>query len=133
MTRAKKPENKKASELSSDELRTLLVKKQEEEKKEAEKSQLESKSALEAEFLKVQKESRVLIEKKLIQLNQTLSEAVNVSEKYGIPFEVSAFGYTYTPDSFQEKFDALDRDWLSQNTNIMPDEYPGWQSSSYRC
>ena len=130
---AKKPENKRASELSSDELRTLLFKKQKEEREEVEKGILESKSALEAEFLKVQKEARVLIDKKLIQLSQALDEAVDISKKYGIPFDVSTFGYTYTPDSFQEKFDDLDRVWLSQHANTMPTEYPGWQSSSFHC
>lgn len=57
----------------------------------------------------VKEEVYGLIQEKLDLSQKYLSEAQEISEKYGIPFysEISPLPQTYVPESFEEVFEAL--------------------------
>lgn len=67
---------------------------------------------------------------KLAQSAKLLSEAVKLSEEHGIPFnaEVSFLGQSYTPNSFEEKYDGISSDLVYEITEASG-EYAGWEHS----
>jgi hypothetical protein len=87
---------------------------------------------MEKEFKKAQEVAMEKINAKIAEAAVALSEAVKVSEEYGVPFtsEVSFLYNTYTPDSFEEKFSEVDRDWLNEVAEIYVDGYSGWEHSA---
>ena len=66
------------------------------------------------------------------QASALLSEAVALSEKYGIPFnpDVSFLGQSYFPNSFEEKYKGVDSDLVYSITNASSEYgYGGWEHS----
>lgn len=91
--------------------------------------------SLEEEFTGLVKEHKSEIEDKIKEARQALSEAVKLSEKYGIPFHsgISFLSQGYTPSSFEDKFGELDTDVVSDLTDVYPGgEYggTGWEHSA---
>jgi len=91
-------------------------------------------SELEKEFLAAKEQAEKEINEKLEVASKALTEAEQISEKYGVPFysNVSFLSQTYTPNSFSEKFGELDKDWLWEiaDSYYPDDDYPGWQHSA---
>lgn len=87
-------------------------------------------TALEAEFRKVAEGALKEIQAKVSEASRLLSEAVAISEKYGIPFssEVSFLGQPYKPTSFESKFGEIDSDFVDSVTGAYC-SYEGWQHS----
>lgn len=87
-------------------------------------------SALEKEFRETAATALSLIQRKVVEASKALSEAVKISEEYGIPFssEVSFLGQPYKPASFGSKFSEIDDDFVDAITGAYC-EYEGWQHS----
>jgi alanyl-tRNA synthetase len=121
--------NKKASELSLEEARSLVA------QKEAEAHKRSAIGLLEEEFKKAAEEGQKLLREKVRVIDILTNEAVAISEQYGIPFELGS--ETYTPNSFKSKW----RDLLEEDNEIpyfdvlecQPGFYSGWNNSSSRC
>jgi hypothetical protein len=70
---------------------------------------------------------------KLEEASKALSEAEDLSEKNGIPFHsyISPLNQSYFPKSFAEKFEELDRDFVSGVTDAyIENGYDGWEHSA---
>lgn len=87
-------------------------------------------SQLEREFRNTANEALPLIREKVKAASKLLDEAVELSEKYGIPFssEISFLGQPYKPGSFEGKFSEIDSDFVDSVTGAYC-EYEGWQHS----
>ncbi len=93
----------------------------------------EDRSKLEEEFRSIVEEHQIEIDLKLSEASKALAEAEALSEKYGIPFDssVSRLGQGYTPVSFQDKFAALNREFVYEVCGASTDNYSeGWQHSA---
>lgn len=90
----------------------------------------EEDSPLEREFRLAASPVLSEIQRKVTQAAKLLSEAVKLSEEHGIPFnsEVSFLGQSYTPASFEEKFDGVSSDLVYEITEATS-EYAGWEHS----
>jgi ATP-dependent protease HslVU (ClpYQ) ATPase subunit len=118
--------NKKASELSSSELRALLSEKEKQEE-EAKRSTLEN------DFRNIVNIHREEISSKLHEAEALLDEAVKIAEEHGIPFyaNVSPISQNYTPRSFREKFSDVDSEVIYEVLNgDGPGRSVGWQHSA---
>jgi hypothetical protein len=74
------------------------------------------------------------IDKKLAIASKALDEAVELSEKHGIPFStsVSPLSQSYFPTTFSEKFGDIETDLVDSITGAST-EYPedgGWEHSA---
>lgn len=77
------------------------------------------------------------IESKVEQFQKLMAEAVELSDRYGIPFACtltpSMRGW-YVPDSFSERFASLDKEMVSELTDVseykLGRSYGGWQHSN---
>ncbi len=88
---------------------------------------------LEKEFLKTQEVFSLQLQAKIEEAEKALCEAVELSEKYGIPFEsgVSFLSNTYTPETMEDKFPELDTEWLAEVGGVCgAGEGYGWQHSA---
>jgi hypothetical protein len=94
----------------------------------------DSLSELEKEFKDLVDEKQVLIFAKLEQASQLLSEAVSISEEFGIPFNanISAIRQSYFPVSFDKKFGKLDQEFAFETADAYSEypQYGGWQHSA---
>lgn len=92
---------------------------------------MDEQSELEKEFKAAAEKYSRLIDAKVAQASQLLSEACDISEEHGIPFEsnISFLSQGYVPESFATKFKDLDRDIMYQVTNVY-NEYEGWEHSA---
>lgn len=72
------------------------------------------------------------IDEKLRAAAVALSEAEELSERYGIPFSgcISALSQNYTPESFIQKFSDLDSNFVDRVTGSYPSSYGGWEHSA---
>lgn len=95
----------------------------------------DKKTKLEKEFEKAHKDASERIEEQLDIARQALVKARLISEEYGVPFEtdVSPVGNSYTPTSFEVKFEKLDRSKIWDEFGVWPDEYAGWEHSAAGC
>ncbi len=88
---------------------------------------------LEEEFLALVSSIGEQIKAKIRIAEQALDEAVDLADKHGIPFysEVSQIGQSYVPDSFDERFESLDKETVADLLDIS--EYNlnhmGWRHS----
>jgi cell division protein FtsI/penicillin-binding protein 2 len=88
---------------------------------------------LEDEFKVVCNSHMAEIEAKLDIAQAALQEAIDLSDKYGIPFysNVSQLGQPYTPPSFYQKFPDLDGELAYNLTSVsIYNGNYGWQTSS---
>lgn len=87
-------------------------------------------STLEREFRNAANEVLVKIREKVVAASKLLDEAVELSEKHGIPFssEISFLGQPYKPTTFDEKYGEIDADFVDSVTGAYC-EYEGWQHS----
>lgn len=92
---------------------------------------MDEQSDLEKEFREVADKYSRLIEAKLSQASQLLSEAVAISNEHGIPFCAypSFLSNDYVPKSFSSKFKDLDREIMYEVTGVY-NEYEGWTHSA---
>lgn len=99
------------------------------EKKEAERLRAEKSARLEVEFKIARKKAHSEILERLDNAQREIKEAVNISEKYGIPFcsdvEGMPCGRNYVPASFDKKWDCLDEQLL-EDLDIY-DTTAGWE------
>lgn len=89
---------------------------------------------LEAEFKKTCDAHMQEIEDQLELADQALAKAVELSEKYGLPFYAGAspLAQSYFPMSFEKKFSGLDEEFVSELTNAYTQYYgegAGWEHS----
>jgi hypothetical protein len=92
-------------------------------------------STLEEEFTEIVSNHKAEIEAKVSEARHALSEAVELSEKYGIPFRppISFLRNSYYPRSFNAKFGALDEETVSELTGAWRSYYAedaGWKHSA---
>lgn len=90
-------------------------------------------SELEREFRVSASKALKQIHVKLEEASDALAAAVDLSEKYGIPFstQISFLGQSYTPDSLEEKFEDLDKDFVNCITGASNEYgYAGWEHSA---
>lgn len=90
---------------------------------------------LEDEFLKIVNEHKDEIQAKLKEASAALSAAVDLAEKYGVPFysNISFLSQSYTPTSYYEKFPELERDVVGDLIDVYPGgEWggDGWEHSA---
>jgi hypothetical protein len=98
----------------------------------------ESNPELEAEFRELIDSHTNEINSYLAQAEAALDKAIEVSEKYGVPFyaNISSLSNGYVPKSFTaSKFSALDRDVLGEMTEVYDSygdiySYGGWVHSA---
>lgn len=86
---------------------------------------------LEKEFKATAESVTKKISVKLALASKFLSEAVALSEKYGIPFDtnISFLSQSYLPDSFEDKYPEVDTELVEELTGVYDMEYSGWQHS----
>lgn len=89
---------------------------------------------LEAEFKKTCDAHMQEIEEQLELADQALAKAVELSEKYGLPFyaDASPLAQSYFPMSFEKKFSGLDEEFVSELTDACTEYYgegAGWEHS----
>lgn len=89
------------------------------------------KSKLEEEFKKTQELAEQEIFVALSKVHTALTEAIEISEKYGIPFYASIcpLDQGYRPSSFEEKWGEILNELSEDNDFYLP-EYEGWQHSA---
>lgn len=92
-------------------------------------------NTLEDEFAALVTAHKEEITEKLREASMALNEAVQLSEKYGIPFmsHISFLSQGYTPRSFEAKFGELEEDVVCHLTDCYPGgEYggDGWEHSA---
>jgi hypothetical protein len=76
---------------------------------------------LEKEFEALYKSIGQEIEKKISQAEKLFQEAVELADKFGVPFQTSIFNDQrsfYVPTSFGERFAALDKEFAMDITDI---------------
>jgi hypothetical protein len=88
-------------------------------------------SELERAFRLAVPEAMEKIDHKIAIASKALSEACEISEKYGIPFSsyISFLSQGYKPESFEEKYGDVNGDIVSSLTDNS-NEYSGWQHSA---
>jgi hypothetical protein len=89
-------------------------------------------SQLEREFRTTANVVLVEIQKKVAESSRLLQEAVDLSEKHGIPFSssVSFLGQSYTPSTFEEKYGEVDSDLAESITDAFGCmDGSGWEHS----
>jgi hypothetical protein len=89
---------------------------------------------LETEFENLFSSIGEQIQDKIKQAEKLLNEACKLSDEYGIPFftNVSLLGQPYVPEKFQSKWRDLDRDFVTNVTEVASHELSsayGWQHS----
>lgn len=89
---------------------------------------------LEQEFKTLTETVGKEIDQKVEQASKLLAEAVDLANKHGIPFYafVSELGQPYVPQSFKDKWDALDKETVEELTSVSSydlDYAYGWRHS----
>lgn len=89
-------------------------------------------SGLELEFKKVVENHQSEIDEKLKEAADALDKAVELSEKYGIPFysRVSPLGQCFYPDSFGDKFSDVSRDLVQELCETYSEYENSWDHSA---
>ncbi len=130
-----KSQDKKVAELSVSELKEILNQREAEEaaKKYAEEAEKRKNPVLETAFMEALKEARDTLYTKVDEIQALIEEAEALSEKLGIPFRLKNANEVYTPNSFFKKFKGIDWDVVADNSDVYPEQYPGWYSSSSNC
>jgi hypothetical protein len=100
---------------------------------ETKESKMTEADSIEKEFEELVNAHKDEIDAKVREASKALSEAVELSEKYGIPFRpsISFLRNSYFPESFDEKFSELDSEIVSDLTGAWR-EYSdgGWEHSA---
>lgn len=100
--------------------------------------QISTNSELEIKFQQIFNEHHNQIQEKLSQASQLIEEAVEISEKYGLPFrpqeDIMWMTPSYIPESFNGKFPNLDYEFWTNLTDACGDfddeiGFTGWQQS----
>lgn len=90
-------------------------------------------SQLELEFRSLKDLIGREINAHLSNAQRLLNEALDISEKHGVPFfsEVSHLPQTYVPRSFPDRFGSMDMDRVEEmmDANIDPSQ-DGWERSA---
>lgn len=88
-------------------------------------------SPLDKEFRTVANKALEEINERLDAASRALSEAVALSEKYGVAFhsEISFLSQGYLPVSHKKKFDGVSREVMDSITGCS-NEYEGWKHSA---
>lgn len=91
--------------------------------------------SLEEDFTKIVEEHKAEIDAKVKEAIKALDEAVELAEKYGIPFSpsISFLSQTYTPESYYAKFSDLDSSTVYDIAEVYPGgEWgeAGWEHSA---
>ena len=102
---------------------------------EGEQDEIEPESELEAAFQKACDEHMKEIDEQLELASDALDKAVELSEKYGIPFSAgtSPLGQSYVPNSFEKKFPGLESSFAEEITGAYSEYYGeggGWEHSA---
>lgn len=125
---------KDLEDFTEDELRAELKRREVEAEVEVEDKDLETK------FKEALEEASAEIQKCLNMAEDALDQAVELSEKYGVPFESklsSAIPRKYIPESFYTKWEGADlREMLDSIDMYVDDLEPGWEywnTSSLTC
>lgn len=89
---------------------------------------------MEKEFEKIAKKALEEINIKLNEACEKLSEAIDISEKYGIPFNsgISFLTNSYVPTTIKAMHPNVSDDFLSETTGIYDDyafDGTGWYHS----
>lgn len=85
------------------------------------------------EFRIANNEAKELIYKYLAEAEEALAKAVEVSDKYGVPFYsgISFLSQSYRPPSVSEKFPNVDSDFISELADAYSEYgYDGWEHSA---
>jgi len=88
---------------------------------------------LEKEFQGVVNEHAARIKEKLDLAMGEFQEAVDLADKYGIPFytPLSPISQSYIPDKFLDLYDGVDREFVTSITGVYDDYWAaGWQHSA---
>lgn len=90
---------------------------------------------LEEEFKHLMTSVGDQIEKKLAVAEQALADAIELSNKFGIPFyaNISQLSQAYVPPSYEEKFQELDSDFVMDLTDVSSYDLGsanGWRHSA---
>lgn len=88
-------------------------------------------SEVERSFRLAMGDAQARIDAKMDAAYAALQEAVKISEETGIPFgaSISPLSQSYIPNSLQEKFPDIDREFYSELAGAYG-EYEGWQHSA---
>lgn len=88
-------------------------------------------SAVEREFRLAMAGAQARIDAEMDKAWAAIQAAVKISEETGIPFSagVSPLSQSYIPNSLQEKFPDIDREFYSEISGAYG-EYEGWQHSA---
>lgn len=89
---------------------------------------------LESEFESLLSEIGDQIQDKVRQAEKLLKEACELADEHGVPFftNVSLLGQPYVPESFETKWQDLDRDFVANLTEVASYDLGsayGWQHS----
>lgn len=89
---------------------------------------------LEKEFEDLATSVGLEIQDKITQAEKLLNEACALADEHGIPFftSVSLLGQPYVPEKFETKWCDLDRDFVTDLTEVMSNDLGsayGWQTS----
>lgn len=90
-------------------------------------------SVYEREFRKISDIISDKIYEKVKAAQKLLDEAVEISEKSGVPFNsgISFIGQSYIPKSLSVKFPDIDKEFINEVTETWGDfEYGGWEHSA---
>lgn len=95
-------------------------------------------SQLEKEFKALVKSVGNEINAKVKQAEQLLTEACNLADKHGIPFDsgISHLGQVYVPESFKTRFGTLDKEDAAELLGVYEDDLDhsrGWRHSQVGC
>lgn len=84
------------------------------------------------EFRIANNEASKLISQHLAEAEEALAKAVEVSEKYGVPFSsgISFLSQSYHPTSMSEKFPDVDSDFIYELTEAYSEYGDGWEHSA---
>ena len=91
---------------------------------------------LEKEFETLYKTFGKEIAAKIQQAEKLMNEAIEIADKYGIPFEVDSFSNQrgwYVPETYADRFEKLDKDFVMELTDISSyrlGRANGWSYSS---
>jgi len=93
----------------------------------------EEDSDLEKQFRQTASKALKLIHAKVAEAETALSEACDISEKYGVPFDsnISFLSQSYSPDTMEEKFPNVDLSFINEITGSSNEYgYGGWEHSA---
>lgn len=90
---------------------------------------------IERAFREINEKASEEIEKHLSDATDALSKALDLSEKYGIPFDtnISFLSNTYTPDSLKKLHPKVSKEFIEEVTGAYSEddfEYGGWRHSA---